>query len=75
MSDPIQLKRRAAQLGGYSWFSLPRPPRFPDKFISRFPELADFNRQQDAWWSNLVAAMHASLTGQTDSDESSGLGS
>ena len=29
------------------------PPPLPQKFVDRFPELKDWNRQQTEWWNRV----------------------
>ena len=71
MSESVQSRRRARAIGVNTWFRLPKPPRFPDALIRRFPELDSHRAEQDAWWENFVGSLHRVLLGPKESDSES----
>lgn len=71
MSESVQSKRRAQAIGVNTWFGLPKPPRFPDALIRRFPELESHRTEQDSWWENFVGSLHRVLLGPMESDSAS----
>lgn len=71
MSESVQSRRRASAIGVNTWFGLPKPPRFPDALIRRFPELESHRAEQDSWWENFVGSLHRVLLGPKESDTTS----
>lgn len=52
----LQAQRRVVNPATSDLSKLPRHPRLPEKFLSRFPELRQYQEEVDRWWDQVCAS-------------------